>query len=353
MKKITLVGIVGVVALVSLVIMVQSRSSRVFGPAKDAKDINAQFARVNQPRGWIGGDGGASLKLPDGRIMYMWADSFIGTVSTNNTYGPFYKLVRNSLTTSQPDGSDFKTYVSGTVGKETSYVPNVDARPNNHLWPYSGMVSGDNVVLLANEWQPDKTADFGSSFTGNTWLVRLSLPSLGVESREQIITNDPIEWGSALYSEGDYSYVLGHLDNKTYIYRTPTGQLGTAPQYYTNKGWSTNRSEIKPISSQNLQAIIKVDGKYRAIFMKKPFPKAVYETYATSITGPWTQVSQSVYNIPEARNKKLLEYMPRIHESLSSSGSYVMSYSVNAYDIRDLPGNASYYHPQFFKGPNK
>lgn len=322
-------------------------------PAQEAQDITAQFSRTNQPRGWIGGDGGASIRLPDGRVLFLWADSFIGTVASSGKYDPFFKLVRNSLTTMRPDGSDFTTYINGTTGQESAYIPNVSNRPRNHLWPYSGMVANNKVMLLANEWQPDSTADFGSSFTGNTWLITLSLPNLAVESTTQIIANDQTQWGSTLYTEDDFTYVYGELAGKTYVYRVPQGQLNVAAEYSTADGWSADRSKARAISNQNIQAITKIDGKLHALYLKQPFPKVVSEASADKPEGPWRAVSKPVFTIPEAKNKKLLEYMPRIHESLSNDGSYVMSYSVNAYNIQDIPTNAAYYQPHFFKGPLK
>ena len=47
-------------------------------------DFNQLFTRFSE---WTGGDATYSVPLPDGRVLWMFGDSFIGTVATVRYFG--------------------------------------------------------------------------------------------------------------------------------------------------------------------------------------------------------------------------------------------------------------------------
>jgi hypothetical protein len=326
-------------------------------PATDAPDWTNIFSRVGKSRGWIGGDGGASVHLPDGRIMFVYADTIIGTVSADKSVDPFWQFIHNSLVTTNTDGSNFTTYAGGTTGHESAYIPSPPVRPSDHLWPYTALVDSNKVYVLANEWQPDASGPFGYTYTGNTWVVQLALPSLTIEKTTQIISDDQVQWGSTSYQDSSYNYIFGHLDNNapnitTYLYRTPRGHMTDSIEYRTANGWSNTRADAVPVSNVDVEAITQTkSGQYQALFMDNQFPKYVREATAATLAGPWTVADTNVFTLPEANTNGLLEYMPRIHTGLSTNQGYVMSYSVNAADLNSVIAHAPYYQPHFFTGP--
>jgi hypothetical protein len=321
-------------------------------PAHEDSVWTARFDRRNQPRGWIGGDGGASVQLPDGRVLFMWADTFIGNVKTDGSYAPFYQFIHNSLTTMSAQGANFTTYTKGSTNSESAYIPNVAAHPNNSLWPYGGVVDNNKLYLLANEWQQDPNGAFGSSFTGNTWLVQLALPTLAIESTTQVMSNDQTQWGAATYEDANYTYIFGHLSGATYLYRVPRGQLSAAAQYKSASGWSTDRHAATQISDQDLEAVQQVGGEFKALYLTTLFPKVVSQAHAPSPEGPWTALPDTVFDMPESHISGLFQYMPRIHLELSDKTGFLMSYSNNTYGpLSDVVAHAPYYQPHFFRGP--
>ena len=45
--------------------------------------------------GWVAGDGTFSLELPGGRTLWLFGDSFIGTVNPGSSFVQDAKLIRN------------------------------------------------------------------------------------------------------------------------------------------------------------------------------------------------------------------------------------------------------------------
>jgi hypothetical protein len=328
----------------------------------DPASINTKwtniFDRKQQPRGWIMGDGGASLALPDGRELFMWADTMIGTVSASGAVDPFWSFVHNSLTTTDSSGGNFTTYISGAAGSESAYIPNVPARPKNQRWPYSGVVSGNSVSLMANEWTPDPAGFNGLSYTGNVWVIKLDLPSLTINSTTQIISQDSaIEWGSFIYDDDPtYTYVFGHQNlannaRQTFVYRVAKGQLDAPRQYRVGQGsWTSDRSLAVPLIQKELQSVTFIDGEFRGLFIDA-LSSTIGQAHAATLDGTWSVLPAPVYTIPEATNPKLLEYMPRIHPNLSSNNGVVMSYSVDAWAFQDTLTYSANYRPEFITGP--
>src|ERR1700751_5623604 len=53
--------------------------------------------------GWTGGDGAMSYHLPDGRVMWLWGDSFLDTVYLDR-HRPVVGFIHNQLTTMDING---------------------------------------------------------------------------------------------------------------------------------------------------------------------------------------------------------------------------------------------------------
>ena len=84
--------------------------------AKAANSVEAVYwdsVFTRYGNGWTGGDGAISYKLPDGRSLWLWGDSFLDTVYPDR-HRPVVGFIHNQVTTMDADGGNFKTYYGGT-----------------------------------------------------------------------------------------------------------------------------------------------------------------------------------------------------------------------------------------------
>src|SRR5882724_6874327 len=70
--------------------------------------------------GWTDGDGAISYKLPDGRVMWLWGDSFLDTVYPDR-HRPVVGFIHNQVTTMNLTGGNFTTYYGGTKKNPLPY----------------------------------------------------------------------------------------------------------------------------------------------------------------------------------------------------------------------------------------
>src|SRR5437763_11988252 len=73
--------------------------------------------------GWTGGDSALSARLPAGRVMWLFGDTFI--------HGA--QLVRNSLVVQ--DGDCLTTFMRGSATRPSEYLPASDDPQQEWLWP--------------------------------------------------------------------------------------------------------------------------------------------------------------------------------------------------------------------------
>src|SRR5580700_8511478 len=90
------------------------------------------FFQQNGP-GWTGGDGTYSLLLPDGTNLWMWSDSYIGTVNPTTRLRSNYLFTAHNSLTIQNQATGSWTTV-GYPPKTTSYF----APKNKNDWYWQG-----------------------------------------------------------------------------------------------------------------------------------------------------------------------------------------------------------------------
>jgi hypothetical protein len=74
-----------------------------FGPAREDTDLTHKFDRRFQPYGWIGADGGASVRTSSGKDWWFFADSFIGTAFGSGKIGTGpQSFIHNSIVITDP-----------------------------------------------------------------------------------------------------------------------------------------------------------------------------------------------------------------------------------------------------------
>jgi hypothetical protein len=328
------------------------------------------FFTQNGP-GWTGADGSYSLLLPDGTNLWMWSDSYIGTVNpTTRKRSSDLFTAHNSLTVQNQTANTFTTV--GYPPQNTSYF--VPKNKNDWFWvggsilvqPSPGVYK---IKIMLMEW----TGLFVP--VGNS-LATLSWPSLSIDSITPVALPDTsIEWGTRILQIGSFVYIYGlkdpGTDNKVpYLARTTSVDNIVNPAKWTywnaTKGkWLAGDSNATALSGiaavtpeYSVDPMTSSNGTFYILTGMDPlnpaFPlwNAVTTWYSCTPQGPWTNKTK-VYTAPEAGAKgckvgTLVTYNAKAHPEFTNSDGILITYNVNANNGSDLVC-ANDYMPRFVR----
>ena len=330
-------------------------------PAPGQGSIDSTFDSLvmqNGP-GWTGADGSYSLALPDGDSLFMWSDSYIGTVNaqTRLRSSDLFQA-HNSLTVWGPTTGSYATV--GYPPKTSSYF--VPSNKQDWFWVGGSLLTQPSpgvyqIKIMLMEFTPQ------IKFVGNS-VATLSYPNFSIISIKPVqSTSTAIIWGNWLLQDGDgYTYIYGlkdpGTDNKEpYLARAPLAELTNATlwQYWnaTAGTWMSGAS-----NATQMIGVTATTGEYSVnqftastgpFFMltgmdpqNPPYPLWSHVTtyYSCSPQGPWSNKTV-VYVAPEAgapgcKVGTLVTYNAKAHPEFTDSTGILLSYNVNANDGSDL-----------------
>ncbi len=329
------------------------------------------FFTQNGP-GWTGADGTYSVLLPNGQNLWVWSDSYIGTVNPQTRLRSGYLFQAHNSLTIQDQTANTLT----TVGypKTSSYF--APSNSADWFWPGDSMVIEKSpgvyvIKVLLLEW----TGTF--QFVGDS-VATVVYPSMKIQSIQPIALQDlSIEWGTRIFKVGAYFYLYGIKDPGTanklpYVARFSTlSALTDASQWQfwsaTSHAWVSGQSNATPMAGvpaiTNEYSVHRLNAATGPFYLmtgmdpqNPPFPGWEYVTtyYSCTPQGPWT-TRTVVYTTPETGAPGcsvgvLDTYNPKAHPEFPSSAGILVSYNVNAVNSKDLIC-ADDYKPRFIRVP--
>ncbi|MFJ1968456.1 DUF4185 domain-containing protein [Streptomyces sp. NPDC087903] len=347
--------------------------------------LTAEFARYGDDatRGddWTGGDGTHSVRLPDGRVLWLFSDTYLGQVhGPPNPVGESFTwrdaaapLVRNSA-----------VVMRGRSLRSTLPAPLFpDPAPGQWRWPVAARVeprspgSAERVVRVLLWVRTAGPAPWMYGVPTATEVATLSLPDLRVESvvtvRDEQSVPDPsrrVLFGTTLVEEGGWTYVFGGDDaraasrpaSSAYVARVPEGRLGEPSgwQYWNGSGWAAG-ARPRAVLGDGLRtgvgsafSVVRSAGTYVLFTMAAGTAglTTVTSYWACSPTGPWHGPSGIFRaSLPPGQ---VAAYNPQVHPELGGGGRLVLSYDVNWLEAGPAGGaaaqlsrNVSLYRPRF------
>ncbi|MFK4104719.1 DUF4185 domain-containing protein [Streptomyces sp. NPDC019531] len=355
---------------------------RTVGSWAEDDRLTAEFTRYGDDAGraddWTGGDGTHSVRLPDGRLLWLFSDTYLGQVyGPPNPVGESYAwrdttapLVRNSAVLMR-DGR-LETTLPAPL------FP--DPAPNQWRWPVAARVEprspgSDEQVVRVLLWV--RTAGQYPWIYGvptATEVATLSLPDLRVESVTKVLDEQRVQdpsrrvlFGTTLVEDGEWTYVFGGDDGQAasrsassaYVARVPEGGLAEpgAWEYWDGSAWTTG-ARPRPVLGDGRRtgvgsafSVVRRDGTY-VLFTMAAGAKglaAVTSYWACSPTGPWHGPAKD-FTAPLPQGQ-VAAYNPQAHPELGDDGRLVLSYDVNWLETAgastQLNRNVSLYRPRF------
>jgi len=351
-------GLRWAVALATAVLLVDSAvaaqpAAAVPAGGMSADQLNSTFTAYGNAGGhWTGGDSTASVPLPDGRVAWLFSDSYLGTVNPDGSRPPDSRMVNNTMVV-QDGTSLVSTRHGGTAAAPEALVK--PSQAGEFFWVADGTVEGSSLKVIYNRYRRSGTGNLDFTLTG-TSLATFSLPALTLSSVRDLPLGDTVVWGSAVLENGGYTYVYGSESTTSALKfaklaRVPTGGLDGAWQFWTGSAWSATESSAARLLSGvgTAYAVQKVGAQYVLLTHENNLvfdPQYVAYT-AASPAGPFTG-PQQLFSAPEARpGTPIITYDAHLHPALARPGKLLVSYNVNSLDDGANLADASIYRPRF------
>ncbi len=294
---------------------------------------------------WAGADGAREVPLPDGRVLWLFGDTFSGTLN-GRTLRPGFRMPRNSFQIQT--GACFASQLGGAITARTSRI--ADPASGEWYWPADGYVVGNEVrISLLHMRHVPGVPGWDWAVAGVSFAT-LRLPDLTVTS----VTASPAPatgptYGQSTVRSGDFVYYYGPGDGAQYVARASIAQATTGPfEYWDGQAsWSSDpaaaRSMTVPSSTlwTGFFVIPYGTGFLASGRIMGIMTTTVHAWYSPSPQGPWSLVGP-IATTTVAPGQ--FSYGGRVVERLAGTSPMVVS-SVNASDAPNV--DVLRYGPRF------
>ena len=323
-------------------------------------EVNKIGTAIDLPT-WQAGDIGASGRLSDGRLVWLFGDT------TRPTLNP--PIVANSMLVSSGK------CISQLLGSDQGpVIPDVSA--DVVRWPMSvaiGRQHGHDVVLvLCSRIDRGNSGSFGFTFLGTSAAV-FEVEKDRAPQLEKVVDITPdsrsktqVNWGAAATVHGGWFYVYGtrltghpyDFGRELYLARTPAADPGNRKrwQVWDGAGWSSKAARAAAVlpSRGGVSQTLSVDnigGRWVAVSKRDgDISDFVYKWTAPNPWGPWTPVKE--LKAPGGFDTGNLEYAPLAHPEVTlKSGELLVSISRNTTDLQRLFKHPEVGRPEFVQLP--
>ncbi|MBK7425566.1 MAG: DUF5005 domain-containing protein [Saprospiraceae bacterium] len=307
--------------------------------------LNNLFTRFGG--GWTGADGTLSVPLPDGKTLWIFGDTFMGTVRQDRSRAPS-GLINNTFAIQ--DGDQLTTLFSGSPSAPQAFVKPIEA--GWWYWPGHGKMNGDTLEVIMFAMRSNGSTMWSFEYAAVD-LLKFSYPSISLIERKRLIENPVINYGTCLLEKDGYTYIYGAekvgLNKWMHVARCPSGSLDQSWTYFDGTGWSADPEASSPstfdVSEQ--YSVFENDSKFYLMTQHHILGSEIYLFESTSPQGPFIN-KQLIFCTPETGGN-IFTYNAFYHPDFSTNEEICISYNVNSFDFQDVIRDADNYRPWFVR----
>lgn len=327
-------------------------------------------ALFTKEKGWTGADGAYSIALSDTKTLWLYSDSFIGSIFEGRHKDA--TMVNNTIGIQL--GKDISTdcvkffWQTAKDGKEASFIT-----PSDNVgwfWLFHGILANEKLYLfLLQTIKTDDKSVFGFQQTGTV---------LGEVDNPQ---DDPMTWrihqykvpfgrytnkgntffGSFLIKDEGYIYIYGAKED--WIIGT-RGMIVASVQeneikdfskwrFFGNGQWKSDLNEATELfyglASEYSISFQPMLQKYVAIYTENGMSRNIMMRFSNTPVGPWSE-PEKIYECPDEKwHNTYFCYAAKAHPELSEPDDIVITYVCNSTDFWQMASDARIYRPKFLR----
>jgi hypothetical protein len=325
-------------------------------PVVTVPQLNRIVAGLDLPL-WQAGDIGASARLPDDRIVWVFGDTLRATAVTPRIVANSM-LVTSGLCTSQVATPDRGPVIPDRADGVVHWPMSVASLPRPE---------GDVLVVISARIRRGTSGGLDFTYLGSS-ATCFDVPTGGAPTLRQQLditpdspAADQVNWGSAMTVDGGWLYVYGtRLPSKDsfgralYAARAPVADARDRAtwQFWDGAAWVGEPSRAAVILparggvSQTL-SVDALDGRFVIVSKRDgDLGNTVYAWSSDSPVGPWTaqRGTRAEFQDPSGQ----LKYAPLAHPGIAlADGRLLISISRNTTDFGRLLSDPSLGRPVF------
>ena len=309
--------------------------------------------------GWTGGDSTYSVKLPDGRTVWQFSDTFLGVVDNRGGRHRYSPLINNSFVVQ--DGDELTTMAAGDPTLPASLFASPTGGRDDWYWQYDSTVEqtpeGAKLRVFLLHFTRSGAGVFGFKWVGNA-LATLALPSLEIETISELTNAGGVSWGAALMETDEYTFIYGteDLGDDKYMHlaRAPRDGVTGDWEFWGGAAWSRDSGASARIMHgvANEYSVTPHAGGFVLITMDTSslFSPDLVAFTACDPQGPFENRTL-LYRTPESSLENQITYNAHAHPQFADERGWLVSYNVNSRTFGDLFLDAGIYRPRFIRVP--
>lgn len=337
--------------------------------------VDEGLNRLFQPdTGWIGGDGGTSVEVAPGRIVWLFSDTFVGLVRDGKRMDA--TMVNNTAAVQQ--GTDANSLVEFAIrrdddGNAESLIVPEDGK--GFFWIHAAAMAGNRLLIFLV--RIEKVSDDAFGFREvDRWLGVVDNPldpptawhvqqlRIPYELNEK---KHLIGFGAAALTVDEDLYIYGieeqrdrsrgPLRRSLIVARVPTAKATDFEQwrFYSDGEWQPDFRRVTPLVNDvaSEDSVIRTPDGHQFLLVYTPggLSKHVQVRTAPRPWGPWSEPT-FVYECPEMDwDRRNFCYGAKAHAGLSTDEEFVLTYFTNSTDFWHVAGDARLYWPKFVRVP--
>ena len=311
----------------------------------------------NCNNGWIAGDATYSIALPDGKTMWLFGDTFIGTVEADNSISPGAKMIRNSAVLMNKDS--LQTLYTGSLDNPGDFIP-TNYPDSIWYWPEHGMVENDTLKIFLAKYKKNPAISSSWNFvhTGQ-YIANFSYPEIQLLNIIPLsYADNNVLYGVRILYDSNYTYVYGRKEEDISGFNIPYPHVARFTQnsnekwsFFDGSSWSQEPEQSAAINSFQVSqqyGVIKHNEIYILITQDIWLSPEIYSFTSSSPTGPWENKTL-IYTTPIFWNNTFT-YNAYPHPQFDTNNQLLISYNTNG-DFWEIFKNVETYRPRFIRVP--